>query len=329
MNFRTIIPIKRSEPAIDHQSNLMLLGSCFAENIGKLLLDNRFNVQVNPFGILYNPASIGTTLRRINDGTLFTEDELIFRDGLYHSFFHHGAFSNTNKVDCLSAINEALRIATGNLHRADTLLITFGTSYVFKYLLSNSIVANCHKFPASDFERFRLTTDEIVNDWILLIQQLRQKNPSLNVLFTVSPIRHRKDGAHNNQLSKAILLLSIDELRHRIERIGYFPSYELLLDDLRDYRFYDEDMLHPNATAINYIWDAFSKTYFDEHTLQICKEWNSIAQALNHRPLNGVTEQYKQFLKQTLLRLDVLQKKYPYFALENERNKIISSLANV
>jgi hypothetical protein len=279
---------------------------------------------VNPFGILYNPASIGMVLRRINDGELVTEDELVFQDGLYHSFFHHGSFSNADKNECLSGINKALKTASDDLHCTDTLLITFGTSYVFKYLPANRIVANCHKFPASDFERYRLTVDEIVDDWAMLIQKLRKENSKLHVVFTVSPIRHRKDRAHDNQLSKAVLLLAIDRLQKQVENTCYFPSYELLLDDLRDYRFYGEDMLHPNAIAIKYIWEAFCRACFDEHTLQIIKEWSSIGQALNHRPLNGETAQHKQFLKQTLLRLDVFQKKYPYFALENERKKLFS-----
>jgi hypothetical protein len=251
---------------------------------------------------------------------------LVYQNGLFHSFSHHGAFSNADKGKCLHDVNEALKTASADLHCTDTLLITFGTSYVFKYIPTNSVVANCHKFPASNFERYRLTVEGIVDDWSSLIRKLRTSNPALSVVLTISPIRHWKDGAHDNQLSKAILLLAIDELQQQVEKTYYFPSYELLLDDLRDYRFYREDMLHPNATAIKYIWEAFRKTYFDKHTEQIIDEWNSIAQALNHRPLNSKTEQHKQFLNQTLLSLDAFQKKYPYFALENERNNLLSLL---
>ncbi|MDR1809400.1 MAG: GSCFA domain-containing protein [Prevotella sp.] len=323
MDFRTNIVINPSEPTISHQSKLMLLGSCFAENIGNMLRENLFDVGINPFGILYNPASVSMALNRINDGKLFSEDELVYQNGLYHSFQHHGAFSNADKDKCLSGINEALKTASESLLRADTLLLTFGTAHVFRYIPTNAVVANCHKFPASDFKRSRLTIDEITDDWTALIRKLREQNPRLNVLFTVSPIRHLKDGAHGNQLSKAVLLLAIERLQQQVERTYYFPSYELLLDDLRDYRFYGEDMLHPNATAVKYIWDAFCKACFDEPTMQIINEWSGIRQALNHRPLNGETEQHKQFLKQTLLRLDAFRKKYPYFASEIERGKFI------
>ncbi|GAB6011687.1 GSCFA domain-containing protein [Viscerimonas tarda] len=319
MEFRTKIELEKSKLTINHQSKLMLFGSCFASAVGKLLQDNKFDVNVNPFGMLYNPASIAMSLHRIQDGKLFSEDELVYHNDLFHSFFHHGDFSDADKGACLAKLNESLKTASEDLHHADTLLITFGTSYVFKQRASNSIVSNCHKFPATDFERYRLTVSDIVADWSSLIQKLREDNPALNVLFTVSPIRHWKDGAHDNQLSKAILLLAIDEIQKQFENCYYFPSYELVLDDLRDYRFYAEDMVHPNALAEAYIWEAFAKAFFDSDTAQVIKAWSNLKQAINHRPFNPGTAVHQQFLRQTLLKFNSFQQKYPYFELGNEK----------
>ena len=319
MEFRTKIEIRCTELFINHQSKLMLLGSCFAENIGNLLQESKFDVNVNPFGILYNPASVSMVLHRIFDCEPFLAEDLIYNEGLYHSFFHHGVFSNADKDKCLSGINESLKAASEDLHKTNTLLITFGTSYVFRNVASANIVANCHKLPALSFDQYRLSVADIVNDWSLLIEKLRTNNPNLNILFTVSPIRHWKDGAHENQLSKAILLLAIDELQKKFAQVYYFPSYELLLDELRDYRFYAEDMIHPSDVAVKYIWETFGENFFNDETKQIIKEWNSIKSAINHKPFNSETEIHKQFLRQTLLRIEFFRQKYTYIRIENEK----------
>jgi len=297
----------------------MLFGSCFAENIGSLLDSNKFDVNINPFGILYNPSSIAKALYRLLVKKTFTDDDVFLHNGLYHSFLHHGDFSKADKAECLHRINNACQKASDDLQQADTLLITFGTAYVFKHIASESVVSNCHKLPASNFDRYRLSVEDIVNEWSDLINRLKQDNPQLNILFTVSPIRHWKDGAHDNQLSKAILLLAIDELQKKHGNIFYFPSYELLLDELRDYRFYAEDMIHPNDVAVKYIWESFSDTFFDDETMSVMKLWNNISQAINHRPFNAENEMHKEFLRQTLLKLEAFQQKYPYFRCEKEK----------
>lgn len=328
MKFRKKIDIAKSDLKIDHQSNIMLFGSCFSENIGEKLLDNKFGVDVNPFGVLYNPASICQAIDLLQDEKIFSEADIVEQQGVCHTFFHHSEFSDTDRSNFLQNINQRRKESSDNLNKAGILLITFGTAYVFNYKETGQVVANCHKFPASEFERYRLTADGIVGMWSRLIGRLRKTNPSLQILFTVSPIRHWKDGAHNNQLSKAILLLAIDELIGRHSGLHYFPSYEIVLDELRDYRFFAEDMLHPNSTAIEYIWEIFSDTYFDEKTKQINKEWQTIRKAIGHRPFNPDTEDHKHFLRQTLLKINELQKKYSYFDVEKEVDFLTQKLMN-
>lgn len=327
MEFRKRVEITKPDFFIDHHSRIALLGSCFAENIGNKLQDNKFNVHVNPFGILYNPSSIAAALHRLVTGTPFSENELRENNGLFVSMMHHGSFSRQTKEEALKAINNSLQTASVGLKEADILILTFGTAYIYMLKESGTIVSNCHKFPASMFDRKKLSVASITDSWRSTIEELREINPSLKILFTVSPVRHWKDGAHNNQLSKAALLLAIDELIHSFEGIYYFPSYEIMMDELRDYRFYAEDMIHPANAAIDYIWEVFSDTYFDEKTRQINKEWGIIHRAVGHRPFNPGTEEHKQFLRQTLLKVNELRKKYPYFELEKEIEQLTQRLS--
>lgn len=318
MEFSTKVVITPSDVPISHKDKIMAFGSCFSENIGTLLVENKFNINSNPFGILYNPKSISQALERIIEGQAFTDDEIFEYNGLYQSFWHHGSFSLPDKHTCLKRINDSLQTAIQDIRQANILIITFGTAYVFQFKESNMIVGNCHKMPASCFERYRLDVYTIVNDWNTLIKSLKEINPQLHIIFTVSPIRHLKDGAHDNQLSKGTLLLAIDELIKANKDASYFPSYEIVLDELRDYRFYNEDMVHPTPVAIKYIWERFSEAYFNDETTQIMKEWAKINNALNHRPINGDSEEHKHFLRQTLLKLKAFKEKYPYICCENE-----------
>lgn len=319
MDFRTKIEVPKSDLIISHNSRMMMLGSCFIENIGELLIQNKFNINLNPFGILYNPQSISQALTFLCDEDKRFSDENIFEyKGVYHSFWHHGVFSNTDKNKCLSNINNCIQKASEDLRQSDILFVTFGTAYVFLNKENNTIVGNCHKLPASSFDRYRLDVDDIVNNWQSLIDKLKLLNSELQIILTVSPIRHMKDGAHESQLSKSTLLLAIDKLKKQNTQIHYFPSYEIVLDELRDYRFYNEDMIHPNTTAIKYIWERFSETYFKGQTYPVIEEWNKIYLALNHRPINIESDEYKLFLRQTLLKLKAFDEKYPYICCNNE-----------
>ncbi|MDR1714527.1 MAG: GSCFA domain-containing protein [Prevotella sp.] len=326
MEFRTKIEIPKSGLAISHKSSMLMFGSCFIENIGKLLIDNKFNVNLNPFGVLYNPRSISQALRLLIEKKKFTVNDVFEYKGLYHSFYHHSVFSNIDIDKCIGEINTKIEKSSADLRQTDILFITFGTAYVFRSKKCNMVVGNCHKLSASDFDRYRLSVDDIAGDWESLIGELKQINPALQIIFTVSPIRHMKDGAHENQLSKSVLLLAIDKLREKTDGLHYFPSYEIVLDELRDYRFYNDDMTHPNTMAIKYIWERFSDTYFSAEAHSVIDEWSKIYLALNHRPFNAETDEYKHFLRQTLLKIKAFNEKYPYICCSAEASELESRL---
>ncbi len=320
MNFRTTIHIPPSENQLQHKDQLMLLGSCFTESIGERLLKAKFNVGVNPFGIQYNPLSVAQTFEELLEHKVYTEDNLFEHEGRWHSFMHHSRFSGNEKATTLSNINDSIQSAIGQLQVTKFLFITFGTAWVYELQEGGEIVSNCHKLPDKQFTRRRLSVEEIVSSYTSLIKQL-QTNISINqqIIFTVSPIRHWKDGAHENNLSKSILLLAIDKLVQAFKNVSYFPSYELVLDDLRDYRFYTEDMLHPNSTAIDYIWSRFAEGYFSDETKSIAKEMEKLSKALAHSPFNKEGEEYHRFCVKQLDKIALAEKKYPAINFELEK----------
>jgi GSCFA family. len=297
MEFRTLVELPKKELAITYSDKILLLGSCFAQNIGNLLVTNKFNCTVNPFGVLYNPLSIANGLHCLDSKRTFAEKDLFEYKGLYHSFMHHGSFSASSQYECLENINSCLEPAARQFPELNYLLITFGTAYVYDYKQTGTVVANCHKLPDSAFNRRLLSVEQITDVYIPLIDGMLKNNHNLKLLFSVSPIRHVKDGMHGNQLSKAILLLAIDALKeHFPKHVFYFPSYELVVDELRDYRFYADDMLHPSAVAVTYLWESFGNCYFSKETKQIMKEWGEISKALQHKPFHPGSEQHKLFL---------------------------------
>ena len=327
IDYCTYIDIHKSHLNITYKDRLMFMGSCFADNIGGKMTDCRFNVVVNPFGVLYNPLSLSSGCRRLLRPETFTEEDLFLYDGMYHSFMHHGKFSDTTVENSLDKINESLAFAAGHFRETGYLIITFGTAYVFRHKDRDKVVANCHKLPAMQFERELLTIDEIVDEWSTLLEDMVAEKPSLKVIFTVSPIRHMKDGAHFNQISKSTLLLAQQLLAEKYPgRISYFPAYELMMDELRDYRFYASDMIHPSEIAIDYIWERFCDTYMDAATKDTMKEVENIRRALNHRPLNPSTESYKQFLLQTMQKIKLFKDKYPYICLSEAETEILNKL---
>lgn len=257
MNFRTQVELPERQTEIRHSEQIMLFGSCFAENVGNLLLENKFRCDVNPFGILYNPLSIAEALAQLIEGKVYTESDLFQANGLWHSWMHHGDFSASTSGECLERINARLWKASEALASADWLMVTFGTSYVYLHREANFVVGNCHKMPEKTFARSMPNVSAFVEKWQGVLEKLRRVNPKLKVLFTVSPIRHAKDGMHGNQLSKATLLLAVDEICRTCPDCHYFPSYEIVMDELRDYRFYAEDMCHPTKQAVDYIRERF------------------------------------------------------------------------
>lgn len=318
MNFRTQVVLPERATEIRHSERIMLFGSCFAENIGNLLVENKFSCDVNPFGILYNPLSVSQALRQILSGKRYEESDLFYSGGLWHSWMHHSDFSAPSPEEGLALINTRLVKANEELVKANWLVVTFGTSYVYVHQETQEVVGNCHKQPEKTFKRFRLNVSTIVEEWQDVLSKLRERNPDLKVLFTVSPIRHEKDGMHGNQLSKATLLLAIDEICRLCPECHYFPSYEILLDELRDYRFYADDMLHPSRMAVEYIWECFSKCYFSAETKAVMKEWQEVRRGLEHKPYHPESEAYRTFLSQIVLKIARMKEKFPYLEVQKE-----------
>ena len=323
MNFFTNIAISHPPRRFSYADAYLLMGSCFAQNIGETMEANQFDIDVNPFGILYNPASIASALRQIVVGKPYGEADLFLWNGLWHSWMHHGGFSSASKGTCLANINARLVRASARMDRLTCLVVTWGTAYAYRLRQTGQVVSNCHKVPEREFVRERLSVASIVEDWTLLLDNLFSRNPQLSLILTVSPIRHWKDGAHGNQLSKATLLLAIDQLQERYpERIIYFPAYELMMDELRDYRFYAGDMLHPSEQAVSYIWEMFCENYLASETLEAMQEWQKIQKALSHRPLNPESEAYKQFQHQTMLKKQRFMEKFPYFGAQTDKGEL-------
>lgn len=316
MDFRTIIDIPVSDIRIKHSTRMMLFGSCFSENIGMKLTQSNFSVDLNPFGILYNPFSISTAMWRLLSAMPFSENDLVYNNGIYHSWMHHGCFSDSDRNVCLQNISDRFHKAVENIKETELFLITFGSAFAYRWNENGEIVGNCHKFPSNLFSRIRLSVEEITQEWEKLIVTLKMNRPDVKFLFTVSPVRHWKEGAHENQLSKSILHLAIDNLQRLFPgNVYYFPAYEVMIDDLRDYRFYNADMMHPSAVAVDYIWHLFANAFFSSETKKINEEWEPVRKALEHRPLYPGTEAHNKFVKETISKLERFTQKYPGISL--------------
>jgi len=329
MRFFTEIQITEFPNQLDYSKSMMLFGSCFSENIGQKLIDLKFNVDMNPFGILYNPESIANSLRVLLEKRTFIENDLFQDQGLWNSFYHHSRFSDVDQDAALGKINYRISSSHEFLKKADFLIITFGTAWIYELRKTGQVVSNCHKIPAGEFKRFRLGVSEITNGYRELLEQIWKFNPGLKVIFTVSPIRHWKDGAVENQLSKATLLLAIDQL---IKGFGnqvctYFPSYELMMDELRDYRFYADDMLHISPVAVDYIFERFSKVMITKESMGISKKVMKVRKAFKHRPVNPTTADFKEFVLQNLLQINQLTGQFPSLDFSQEQTYFETKLA--
>jgi len=314
IKLRTEVELPEFNLKMGYHHHSLMIGSCFAENIGNYLQERCLPVIVNPFGILYNPFSVADCLEQLMTQKKFEEDDLFFSNGLFNSFSHHGRFSGPDPGKVLSHINAEAAKALIHLKNATHLFVTFGTSWVFQLKESGKVVSNCHKLPAALFSHNRLSVEQITEIWIPLIGQLRINNPNLRIVFTVSPIRHLKDGAHENQLSKATLLLAIEALiaNSGNDLISYFPSYEIVLDELRDYRFYATDMAHLSELATDYIREKFAGAILEQESQLIINEIDKLIQALKHKPFNPLEAGYISFIKAQHEKLDQLKIKYPF-----------------
>lgn len=318
MNFRLTFPVAPLEPSLQYTDKLLLTGSCFAEEIGARLQQNKFNVNVNPNGILFNPLSIAQSMQSYLDKKEYTEADVFMHEDLWHSWDHHSRFSGDSKEAVLAAINESQAAASQRLKEADWLVITLGSAYVYVLKENNQVVANCHKVPEQAFYKRLLTADEIIAALDNMMHRLFFQNRKVNILFTVSPVRYVRDGVVENNLSKAILLQAVHHLVNKFNRLFYFPAYELVIDDLRDYRFYKEDLVHPNELAISYVWDHFATNCISPETQKILQQVTEIIRARQHRPFNPQTPQHQQFLQAYVKKTKALIAAHPFLEMGEE-----------
>ena len=312
MKLQTKIPLKRAtKNLIDYQSNVLLLGSCFSENIGNQLNYFKFQSTQNPFGILFHPKAIENLITNTSNKKVYSSDDLIYQNEIWHSFDAHSSLSSASENELLNKLNVAISLTNKKIKEASHIVITLGTSWVYRYIETDTIVANCHKIPQKKFLKELLSVSEISESLARSISLIKSVNSDAALIFTVSPVRHLKDGFIENTQSKSHLIAAIHTLVNE-QDVSYFPSYEIMMDELRDYRFYAEDMIHPNKTAINYIWRKFIDTWFSEETKSIMKEIDEIQKGLLHRPFHEDSKLHQQFLLKLEQKKSSLQERLPF-----------------
>lgn len=316
MKFHLTFPIPEFEQKINYANKFLFVGSCFAENIGETMQLYKFKVKINPNGVLYNPQSMAIALRRYIDNKTIQENELFFANECWNSWEHHSRFSDSDKLTCLTSINSSISSAHDFLKKTDWLFITFGSAFVYRRNSNGQLVGNCHKVPQKEFTKQILNISEIVEDYKILIRQLKTLNNKLKIIFTVSPVRHTGDGIVENNLSKSHLIAAVHEIIQQNDNSFYFPAYELIMDDLRDYRFYKTDLVHPNEQAIAYVFEKLMNTIFDEETKILFEKIKDIIIARQHRHFNRNTEGYSKFQAVYQQRVKQLQKEYSFLDLE-------------
>lgn len=326
--FRTPVPMPRLFPMIGYSSRVLSIGSCFAETIGTKMKQAKLDIVLNPSGILYNPFVISQLLERLEAGRAYEEEDLFFHNGLWHSFAHHSRFSGPHKEGCLLEMNTAFEQAAHQLKSATHLMITLGTAFVYEWNDTGLAVSNCHKIPAARFTKRLLGVEEMLRQWKQQLQSLFDYNKKLEVLMTISPVRHLKDGLHHNNLSKAILLLMTEALCSHFPNVHYFPAYEIVVDELRDYRFYDKDMAHPSDIAADYIWKQFTSLCMNQETLQLMQAVLKIKKALAHRPFQQASSQHQAFLLKQLEKIEALSQKNPSLDWAEEEQLLRSQILN-
>ena len=318
--FRTLLPLREYPFRIKHSDPIIFWGSCFAEHMAQKMRSAKFETVLNPLGITYNPHSIAQGIRQTFTGETLNEGNLFEANGLWHSFDFHSRFSHPNKDLALSGMNHSIRNAHSFWQQAKVLIVTLGTATAFRQLEEGQVVNNCHKLPASVFKKTRLEIGGMKDGLLQTFTMLKEKQESLQIILSVSPVRHIKDGLVENQRSKAALLLLAEALENTLDFVHYFPAYEWIMDDLRDYRFFESDLVHPNAQAVDYVWKHFQQSFFTADTQQLMKRIGSIVQASQHRPFHPNTPQHQQFLKLQLEKIAGLKKEHPALDFSEEEN---------
>lgn len=322
MKFRTELVLNPAVRKISHSQQILSIGSCFADEVGKKLTDAKFSMLSNPFGTIFHPLAIENALARILSLTHYCSDEIFNHGELFFSWDHHTSFNRTSANETLESINTQLEKANKFIRETSVFILTFGTAWVYQLKDTELFVANCHKVPAHVFEKILLTEKQLESAIRNCINLIIDIHPNAHIIATVSPVRHTKDGIVENSLSKARLISALHTV---IEEwaVDYFPAYELLNDDLRDYRFYKEDLVHPNSMATEYIWNKFSEVYFEQSTMDKIQELNKIKSALAHRPLNPKATAYKEFLYKTQKMIETAEKHFPKDSFAKEKSELL------
>ncbi len=329
MKFRTEIKIDKAPQSIRHKDKMVTLGSCFADNMARRLQEHFFTVFQNPFGTLYNPLSVAEALSMIMEGRQLTAHDLFFYQGQWHSFWHHSTFSQISREAALQKTNTQIEKARSFLKEAQWLILTFGTAFAYFHLPENRLVANCHKLPEKQFRRHLIAVEQMVGTIRKTLNDLRRFNAQLNIVLTVSPVRHLRDGLVGNARSKAALILAVQTLCENDPELLYFPAYEIVNDDLRDYRFYDSDLIHPNDLAVDYIYEKFAAMFFEPETMRAAQAFAKLSAALNHRPQNPLAPDYRKFLRKTSDQIETLKERYPYVDLRKAEEEIERRLREI
>ena len=323
MDFHIEFTPKKMTPAIRHSDKLLLIGSCFTEQMGNKLMDHKFEVLQNPNGILFNPISIANAILSYAENKVYTRDDFFLHNELWNSWQHHSRFSGTDKEAVLKNINKSQASATKALANYDWLFVTLGSAFVYEReeissgYFNNRVVANCHKIPTDKFTRRLLSFTEVEDALKKIRTKAFEMNPAIKIVFTVSPVRHLREGFIENNRSKATLIQAVHNVVDN-QRVHYFPAYELIIDDLRDYRFYAEDMVHPNYSATNYVWEKFIKACVDEGAQDIMKEVYAIKAAVDHKPFNEQSGQHKKFKETYLAKILTLTRSHDYLNFDEE-----------
>lgn len=311
MQFSTKVKISKSKSSIDYQSKIFSIGSCFAVNMASKMDYFKLQNCSNPFGILFHPLAIEKFLKNALEGKIYSAEDVFFANERYHCYDAHSDLSNRNLESIVSDLNTKSQKAAEDLKTATHIIITLGTAWIYRNVESNEIVANCHKVPQKNFSKELLSVDEISRSLQSVISLLESSNPQVKIIFTISPVRHIKDGIVENQRSKSHLFAALHEvLDKNLAIVEYFPSYEIMMHELRDYRFYADDMLHPSNIAIEYIWEAFRDAYCSEEVIAIMKEIGQIQQGLLHRSFSPDSEAHQRFLDGLRKRIEVLEGKW-------------------
>lgn len=318
MNLQTKIPLKKQfQKVIDYNSSILLLGSCFSENIGNKFDYFKFQNQQNPMGILFHPKAIETLIYKAVKDISYKDDDVFFFNEQWHSFDAHSKLSHESKASLLAHLNAQIKLTNNQIKKATHIIITLGTAWVYRFNETNNLVANCHKVSQKQFNKEILSVTNIYQSLKNIEELISGINPGANLIFTVSPVRHIKDGFVENMQSKAHLISAIHEFLNKKSmltgRAFYFPSYEIMMDELRDYRFYKHDMLHPNTTAISYIWERFKAVWIHEKALKIMDEVDALQKGLLHIPFNPKSQAHQKFLQQLQVKKNNLKSQYPHF----------------